>query len=167
MLFLITIIAHAPHQPVPSKQVRHTVMETMTPFNKLHVPQELPAATCHAINDILHNSLVATCHVNPNDCFCLVCRYPATDMIFHPTYLGKRDPAATIVIEIALLAGRTDSQKEALYAAVRSGLSRFGFEPANSIMLLIENNPIDWSFSPAGSVKSVLGLPHTPAVGAN
>ena len=158
MLFFITIIARATHQPVPSKRVRHTLMETMMPFNKLHVPQDLPADTCHAINDILHDSLVATCNVNPNDFFCLVCRYPAADMIFHPTYLGNRDPAATIVIEIALLAGRSDGQKEALYAAVRAGLGRIGFEPANSIMFLAENNPIDWSFSPAGSVKSVLGL---------
>jgi hypothetical protein len=79
-------------------------------------------------------------------------------MIFHPTYLGNRDPAATIVIEIALLAGRSDGQKEALYAAVRAGLGRIGFEPSNSILFLAENNPIDWSFSPAGSVKSVLGL---------
>lgn len=33
-----------------------------------------------------------------------------------------------------------------------------GFEPSNSIMFLIENNPIDGSFSQAGSVKPVLGL---------
>ena len=137
------------------------------PFNKLHVPQDLPAATCHAINDVLHGSLVATCNVNPNDFFCLVCRYPASDMIFHPTYLGNRDPADTIVIEIALLAGRSDSQKEALFTHFRKGLAHIGFEPANSIMFLVENIPIDWRFSPAGSVKAVLGMSHTPAVGAN
>lgn len=129
------------------------------PFNKLHVPHDLPAATCHAINDLLHESLVETCGVNPDDSFCIVSRYPAGDMIFHPTFLGNRDPAATIVIEIALLAGRSDEQKEALFVDVRSRLAGIGFEPANSIMFLIENNPIDWSFSPAGSVKSVLARP--------
>ena len=128
------------------------------PFNKLHVPQDLPASSCHAINDLLHASLVETCNVNPKDFFCLVSRYAAADMIFHPTFLGVRDPAATIVIEIALLAGRTDAQKEALFADVRRRLGEAGFEPANSIMFLLENNPIDWSFSPSGSVKSVLGL---------
>lgn len=128
------------------------------PFNKLHVPQDLPVSTCHAINKLLHDSLVETCNVNPNDFFCLVSRYPASDMIFHPTFLGNRDPAATIVIEIALLAGRSDAQKESLFADVRRRLGEIGFEPNNSIMFLIENNAIDWSFSPAGSVKSVLGL---------
>ncbi len=128
------------------------------PFNKLHVPQDLPVSTCHAINNLLHDSLVETCNVNPNDFFCLVSRYPAADMIFHPTFLGDRDPVATIVIEIALLAGRSDAQKEALFTDVRRRLGEIGFEPANSIMFPIENNPIDWSLSQAGSLKSVLGL---------
>lgn len=128
------------------------------PFNKLHVPENLAAETCHAINNLLHDSLVETCAVNPKDFFCLVCRYPADDMIFHPTFLGERDPSATIVIEIALLGGRTDAQKEALYTYIRERLDQIGFPPNNSIVFLIENNPIDWSFSRAGSVKSVLGL---------
>ena len=62
--------------------------------------------------------------------------------------------SGTIVIEIALLAGREDAQKEALFKDVRTRLAQIGFDPANSIMLLIENQPIDWSFSGAGSVKS-------------
>jgi len=128
------------------------------PFNKLHVPEALPVETCHAINDLLHESLVETCGINPDDFFCLVIRHRPDDMIFHPTFLGDRDPKATIVMEIALLGGRNDEQKEALYADVRRRLGTIGFEPRNSIMFLIENRPIDWSFSDAGSVKSVLGL---------
>ncbi|QBF32033.1 tautomerase family protein [Thalassococcus sp. S3] len=128
------------------------------PFNKLHVPQDLPAATCHAINDQLHESLVDTCGVNPDDFFCLVCRYQPEDMILHPTFLGTRDPAKTIIIEIALLAGRSDAQKEALFVDMRQRLDKIGVPSANSIMFLLENQPIDWSFSTEGSVKRVLGL---------
>jgi hypothetical protein len=128
------------------------------PFNKLHVPQALPIETCQAINDLLHASLVAICGVNPDDDFCLVSRYAHRDMIFHPTFLGRRDPDSTVVIEIALLAGRSDQQKEALYKDVRRRLREIGFDPNNSIILLIENRPIDWSFSEVGSVKTVLGL---------
>ncbi len=128
------------------------------PFNKLHVPKALPTEMCHAINDQLHASLVETCGVNPDDYFCLISRYDAEDMILHPTFLGERDPSATIVVEIALLGGRSDSQKEVLYKDVRRRLREIGFEPQNSIMFLIENGPVDWSFSEAGSVKAVLGL---------
>jgi len=128
------------------------------PFNRLHVPQALPIETCQAINELLHASLVASCGVNPGDDFCLVSRYARRDMIFHPTFLGRRDPGSTIVIEIALLAGRSDEQKEALYKDVRRRLRDIGFDPGNAIILLLENRPIDWSFSEAGSVKAVLGL---------
>jgi hypothetical protein len=79
-------------------------------------------------------------------------------MIFHPTFLGNRDPSATIVIEIVLLGGRSDDQKENLYKDVRKRLRKIGFDPKNSIMFLVENKPIDWSFSEAGSVKTVLDL---------
>lgn len=128
------------------------------PFNKLHVPKALAAETCHLINDALHASLVETCNVNPDDNFCLVTRYDPGDMILHPTFLGDRDPRATVVIEIALLAGRTDEQKEAFYRDLRNRLQEIDIDPKNSIVFLLENSPIDWSFSEAGSVKSVLGL---------
>ena len=128
------------------------------PFNKIHVPRRLSSHLCHAINNELHDSLVETCGVNPDDFFCLICRYDAEDMIFHPSFLGERNPHETIVIEIALLAGRSDERKEALFADVRRRLQGIGFRPQDSIIYLIENNPIDWSFSPAGSVKRALGL---------
>ena len=128
------------------------------PFNKLHVPKSLSSDTCWAINEELHESLVETCGVNPEDHFCLVVRYEPGDMLLHPTFLGERDPESTIVIEIALLDGRTDEQKEHLFKDFRKRLDAIGFTANNSIVFLLENSPVDWSFSPAGSVKSVLGL---------
>jgi len=128
------------------------------PLNKLHVPSGISVQTCHQINDLLHDSLVETCAVNPKDYFCIVVRYAKDDMILHPTYLGERDVAATIIIDITLLAGRTEEQKEALYSDVRMRLDAIGFPPENSIICLTENGPVDWSFSQDGSVKKVLGL---------
>lgn len=128
------------------------------PFNKLHVPNSFSSEKCHKINALLHDCLVETCAVNPDDNFCLVTRYVPEDMLFHPTFLGERDANATIVVEIVLLAGRSDAQKEDLYKSFRKGLSALGVEPNNSIMFLVENGPADWSFSDAGSVKTVLGL---------
>ena len=128
------------------------------PLNKLHVPKDMPVQTCRQINDLLHDSLVENCAVNPEDYFCIVVRYAKDDMILHPTYLGERDVASTIIIDITLLAGRTEEQKEALYCDVRKRLNAIGFPSDNSIIYLTENGPIDWSFSQDGSVKKVLGL---------
>lgn len=128
------------------------------PLTKLHVPASVPVETCRRILDLLHDSLVDTCGVNPDDNFGLVARYAPEDMVVHPTFLGERDVAATIFIDITLLSGRSDEQKEALYADIRTRLADAGFPPENSIICLTENGPIDWSFSQNGSVKKVLGL---------
>lgn len=128
------------------------------PFNKLHVPRDVDPETCRRINHELHESLVATCAVNPEDDFSIVCRYDPDDLMFHPTFLGPRDPVKTIVIEIILLEGRSEEQKENLYTDFRERLAAIGLDPRNSIMFLGENRTIDWSFGPAGSVKQVLGL---------
>lgn len=128
------------------------------PLTKLHVPHSLASETCRSIGDALHSSLVDTCGVNPDDNFCLVSRYAPDESIIHPTFLGKRDISSTIVVEITLLSGRSDDQKETFYKDFRERLRAIGFEPQNSIVFLTENTAIDWSFSEAGSVKSVLGL---------
>jgi hypothetical protein len=128
------------------------------PLSKLHMPDTFSHELCRSIGEALHASLVETCGVNPDDNFCLISKYTASEMVIHPTFLGRRDPKATMVVEITLLAGRTDQQKEALYRDFRARLSKTGVEPNNSIVFLVENRAVDWSFSDAGSVKSVLGL---------
>lgn len=128
------------------------------PLSKIHVPQSLPPELCRLIAQELHLSLVATCGVHTDDNFCLVSRYQEEDMVIHPSFLGERDPLATMIVEITLLGGRSDTQKEAFYKDFRERLRGVGFEPNNSIIFLTENGAVDWSFSDAGSVKSVLGL---------
>ncbi|WP_282610420.1 tautomerase family protein [Pelagibius sp. Alg239-R121] len=128
------------------------------PFTKIHVPHSLEPATCRLISEMIHTSLVDTCAVNQDDNFCLISRYAAEDMLIHPTFLGNRDPSCTIIVEITLLAGRSDDQKEALYKDFRKRLEEIGFQPNNSIMFLTENNAVDWSFSNVGSVKTALGV---------
>jgi len=127
------------------------------PMSKLHVPDSFSDELARSIAEALHVSLVETCGVNPDDNFCLISKYAPSGMVVHPTFLGLRDQARTMVAEVTFLAGRTDAQKEMLYGDFRTRLAKLGVEPNNSIMFLVENQAIDWSFSAAGSVKSVMG----------
>lgn len=126
------------------------------PLCKLHLPQAIDADTATRIADALHESLVETCGVNPDDHFYLIQRYGAGDAHAHPTFLGSRDPSATFIAEITLLGGRTESQKETLYTDFRRRVAAIGLDPRNSVVFLVENGPVDWSFGPEGSVKKVL-----------
>jgi hypothetical protein len=128
------------------------------PLSKIHVPDQLAVKSCQSIAEELHLSLVEICGVNPDDNFCLISRYTQQDMIVHPTFLGNRDPSLSVFVEITLLTGRTDVQKELFYKDFRKRLNNLGFEANNAIIFLTENNSIDWSFSDAGSVKHVLSL---------
>lgn len=128
------------------------------PLSKIHAPETLPDPLCRQIAEQLHRSLVDTCGVHPDDNAYLISKYAGGRMNVHPTFLGKRDVKATIIVEVTFLSGRTNDQKEALYEDFRNGLKHIGVPPQNAIVSLVENHPIDWSFSEAGSVKRVLGL---------
>ena len=89
---------------------------------------------------------------HPDDDFTLVTRYAPEDILLHPSHLCERDPTKTFIVEITLLSGRTADQKEALYRDVRQRIGRLGLKPENSILYLVENAPVDWSFHPDGSL---------------
>lgn len=128
------------------------------PINRLHVPKDLGAPTCRALNALIHTAFVEACEVNPQDDFTYVARYDAQDMLLHPDFLGPRDPARTILLETTILGGRTAEQKEAFYAALYSGLPGIGLDPRNMIVSITEAGTRDFAFGPEGSVHKALGL---------
>jgi hypothetical protein len=66
------------------------------------------------------------------------------------------DPTAYDAFRVRLSAGRNSATYRK--TDVRRRLNGIDINPANSIIFLTENKPVDWSFSEARSVKSVLGL---------
>lgn len=126
------------------------------PFTKLHVPESYSSELCEALSQLIHDSLVETCDVDPDDFFCLVARYPQGDMFISPTFMGNRSSKSTVVVEILLLIGRSHDQKENLYKEIRRRIAKTDARPEDAIIYLIENREIDWSFSSAGSVRSVI-----------
>ena len=128
------------------------------PINRLHVPRGLSEATCRALNALIHDAFVTACGVNPEDDFTYVARYDADDMLLHPSFLGPRDPARTVLLETTILGGRTAKQKEAFYTALYSGLPDIGLDPRNMIVSMTEATTRDFTFGPEGSVHKALGL---------
>lgn len=124
------------------------------PLSKIHVPARISEGLRRALAEQLHASLVETCEVHEDDDFSLITAYSDGEMILHPSFMGDRDVHSTIIVEITLLAGRTETQKEALYQNFRVGLANLGLSPENAIIYLLENGPVDWSFSTIGSIKT-------------
>lgn len=125
------------------------------PLSKIKLPSKLDAGLRHEIAEHLHASLVNTCDVAPDDNFCLITRHDDDKRIIHPSLLGRSDPMKTIVMEIMLLAGRTDGQKEELYRDIRRRLEGIGIRAGNVFVYLVENSSTNWSFGLEGFVKKM------------
>jgi hypothetical protein len=105
----------------------------------------MPAAKVRLLADAVHEALVATCDIPANERFQLVSRYAKPDMLIDPTFPDMNRSVGASIVEIILLAGRSDEKKRALYFAIVKGAVAGGFHPDDVMVTLIENKSIDWS----------------------
>ena len=95
----------------------------------------------------VHDALVATANVPPDDRFQIVHQHSAEAMIAHPSYSGVSRSADLIIIEITLNAGRTLEIKKALYAEIVSRLTKaVSVRPDDVLISLTEVTKENWSF---------------------
>jgi len=128
------------------------------PLVTFHVPQSLPDDRITGLRDAVHEALVATANVPRDDRFHVVHRHDASSLLIDPGFPGvDRGPDAAIV-QIIFRMGRTESQKQALYAEIaRLAQAKAGFRPDDVMVVLSENTSLDWSFG--GGVAHYAGTP--------
>jgi phenylpyruvate tautomerase PptA (4-oxalocrotonate tautomerase family) len=115
------------------------------PLARISVPAHLARARIRALADAVHEGLVETCGVPPNDRFQLVSTYTPEMMFIDPTFPDvARTPDASI-IEILFLEGRTIEQKQDLFRRIADRAVRAGFSGDDVMIALSENAPVDWS----------------------
>jgi hypothetical protein len=115
------------------------------PLCRLSVPAHLPPSRIRALADAVHEGLVETCGVEPNNRFQLISTYASRMMLLDPTFGDvKRTPEGSI-IEILLLEGRTEEQKKNLFRRIADRAAGAGFAGDDVMITLIENVPDNWS----------------------
>ncbi|XSC46396.1 tautomerase family protein [Bradyrhizobium sp. RDT10] len=115
------------------------------PLARISVPAHLAPAQVRALADAVHEGLVETCGVPPNDRFQLVSTFAPERMLIDPTFPDVvRTPDASI-IEILFLEGRTIDQKQNLFRRIADRAIRAGFSGDDVMIALSENAPVDWS----------------------
>ena len=123
------------------------------PLTKISVPQYLAASRVRALADAVQTGLVSTCNVPSDDCFQLINRFAADDMVLNPTFGGMARTNDASVVEITLLQGRSDDQKRALYRCVTDLAVVAGFKADDIMMALTENAAIDWTLGQGQSFQ--------------
>ncbi len=101
--------------------------------------------TLRALGDAVHDALVAAIGIPPDDRFQILTAATAETLVADAAYLGHHRESPAIV-EITLRGGRTNDQKRALYAEIARGAERAGVRPDDVMVVLHENQPVDWSF---------------------
>lgn len=117
------------------------------PLVRIDVPDALGDARVAALADAVHEALVTAVGIPPDDRFQVVARHRRADLRIDPGFLGVRRGAEAVIVAITFRAGRTAETKRALHRAIATGAAaKAGLAPADVMVVLTENQSIDWSF---------------------
>ena len=114
------------------------------------------------IADAVHRAIVAVYGIPERDRFQVLSARPAGAIIAEDAGLGfdRTDP---VVIQIFTQRGRSDVQKQRLYAAIVDALELVGVAPSDVFIGYVENGPQDWSFG-FGHAQYLTGELAVPSV---
>lgn len=94
----------------------------------------------------VHQALVSTANVPPDDLFHAIDELPPANLIADPAYMGMERSEGVVFIEITLNAGRTVEVKRALYADIAARLEGVGIRADDVLVNLVEVAKENWSF---------------------
>ncbi|AFV90798.1 4-oxalocrotonate tautomerase [Acidipropionibacterium acidipropionici ATCC 4875] len=115
-----------------------------------------------AISDAVHFALVDEFHIPASDRFQIVTQHDHGEIIAEDAGLGFQRDLEVVMINILTQAGRTEAEKQGLFARIAENLGRVGVAPQNVFIGYDENTPNDWSFG-FGRSQYVTGELQTPA----
>lgn len=123
------------------------------PLVRITLAQGTGADHRRAIADGVHQALVETAAVPPDDRFQSVHEVAPSDLHWSATYLGLERTASVVFIQIFLNVGRTVEVKKALYARIAEKLlASPGLRKEDILVNLVEVPRENWSFG--GGVMS-------------
>jgi phenylpyruvate tautomerase PptA (4-oxalocrotonate tautomerase family) len=95
----------------------------------------------------VHEALVETFQVPPDDVFHLITRHAQGGLICTPEFLGVRHSEQALFVQIACSPGRTLQQKRALYMTIVNNIhAATGLDKRDVIINLVETLRENWSF---------------------
>ncbi|HEX6105053.1 MAG TPA: tautomerase family protein [Gemmatimonadales bacterium] len=104
-------------------------------------------AVRQGVGDAVHQAMVETLGIPPDDRFQVITEHPAEGLVYDPRYLGIERSDGVVFIQITLNAGRTVAQKRALYTRLADLVAeRAEVRRADVLVSLVEVAREDWSF---------------------
>jgi len=98
------------------------------------------------LGDAVHRALVDTIGVPQLDRFQILSEHEPGDLVYDPGFLGIARSNDIVIIQITISAGRTLTQKRALFARIADNLAALGLRREDAWINLVEVAKENWSF---------------------
>ena len=127
--------------------VRISVYDTM--------PKERRRIVGAAVYDAMHETL----GIPDGDRFIVLTAHSEDELLVDPSFMQMQRTSNFVLVHVTLRRGRTAEVKQAFYAAASSLLhERAAISPDDLMLVLSENELVDWSFG-RGEAQYILNPP--------
>ena len=117
------------------------------PLVRISVREGMSAAQRVAIGEGIHQAMLETINVPPDDRFQVISEHTAEGLIYDAKYLGIARSDGYVLIQITLNQGRTVEMKRALYRRIAERLAQDpGVRKEDVMVNLVEVPKENWSF---------------------
>lgn len=118
------------------------------PYVRIELPDTYSADAARRAGDAVHQALVETMNVPPDDRFQVLARHPEGALVITPEYLGvKHDSARAVFVQVVLAPTRSLQQKRAFYAQTAATVAAaLDVSPSDVLIGLVETHRENWSF---------------------
>lgn len=117
------------------------------PLVRISIPSGKGDAFAKTVSESVQDAMVATIDVPAADRFHVITEHAPGWLVSDPAYLGIERSADALIIQITMRAGRTNEKKKALYRTIAENLNtRLGLRKQDVMIVIAENELIDWSF---------------------
>ena len=117
------------------------------PFVEIFVSATRKPAERRKLADAVHRALVQSVDVPPDDRFQALSVHAPEELIADAAYMGIARTPDFVAVRITLRRGRSAAKKRALYQAIVAHAGEaIGVRAEDVLIVLSENEPLDWSF---------------------
>jgi len=117
------------------------------PLARISLRRGKPADYRRRVAQAVHQALVETFDVPPDDRFQVLAEYDAESLLYDRHYLGVERSDDLVIVELTVGFGRSLEQKRALFRHVAQNLAEaVGLRPEDAMIVLLETARVNWSF---------------------
>ncbi|MCI1747947.1 MAG: tautomerase family protein [Acidipropionibacterium sp.] len=116
------------------------------PLVRIDLNKGRTPAAVRAIADGIHSALVGVYGIPERDRFQIITQHEEGEIIAQDAGLGFERDSGVVMVHIFTQQGRSDEEKEALFARIAGNLGEAGVPPEDVFIGYFENTHHDWSF---------------------